>query len=439
LRTLYTLLLRCAAPFALLLAWWRGWRDPQLRIDFAQRLALDVRHDEPARNAPLWIHAVSVGEVQASAGLVAALRRTQPALPLLLTTATPTGMARARRLFAHQVELRYAPFDLPGAARRFLQRTQPRGALFLETELWPNLLAACAARAIPVALVNARVSQRSLQRYLRFAPRLLRATVGSLALIAAQSRQDAARFTLLGAAAGRVQVSGNIKFDIELPEDLRTRATTLSARHAIGRLVWVAGSTHAGEEEVLLDAHELLRVSNPAALLVLVPRHPQRFEAVAKLLAARGVKFARHSAGQPTAADVTVLLVDCVGELLAFYALADLAFVGGSLVPVGGHNLLEPAALSLATLSGPHVFNAPDVARLLLDAGAVALVQDAPQLARQLQRLFADAGERQRMGSAGRAAIDANRGAVARTLALAAPLLTAKAVPDWAAPPPAAP
>jgi 3-deoxy-D-manno-octulosonic-acid transferase len=438
-RTLYTTLLRCLAPFVLLVAWWRGWRDPQLRIDVAQRLAIDAARGAAPRTSPLWIHTVSVGEVQASAGLVAALRRTQPALPLLLTTATPTGMARARRLFAQHVELRYAPLDLPGAARRFLERTQPRAALFLETELWPNLIAACVARSIPVALVSARVSQRSLQRYLRFAPRLLRATVGNLALVAAQSREDAKRFTLLGARAKCVQVTGNIKFDLQLPGDLRARATTLSARHAVGRPVWVAGSTHAGEEEMLLDAHELLRVSIPDALLILVPRHPQRFEAVAKLLASRNVKFARDSAAQATAADVTVLLVDSVGELLAFYALADLAFVGGSLVPVGGHNLLEPAALSLATLAGPHLSNAPDVARLLVEAGAVALVEDARGLARQLRRLLGDLGERQRMGSAGLAVIDANRGAVARTLALVAPLFTAKAVPGSAAQPPAAP
>jgi 3-deoxy-D-manno-octulosonic-acid transferase len=436
LRALYTLLLRAVAPVAIALAWWRGWRRPQLRIDIAQRLAIDAQG--VTASAPLWIHAVSVGEVQASAGLVNALHVTQPDLPLLLTTATPTGMALARRLFASVAELRYAPFDLPGAARRFLQRTRPRAALFVETELWPNLIAACVARGVPVALVSARVSQRSLERYLRFAPGLMRSTVGSLATIAAQTQADAVRFAQLGAGAGRVQVTGNIKFDLRLPGDLRARAALLGARYA-GRRLWVAGSTHAGEEELLLDAQQALARTAPDTLLILVPRHPQRFDAVAQLLASRGVEYLRHSSGLPLQPQVRVVLVDSVGELLQFYALADVAFVGGTLVPVGGHNLLEPAALAVPVLCGPHTFNAPDVARLLFEAGAVQCVSDATTLEQQLARLLGDAPARQRMGAAGSAVVEANRGAVSRTLAATQSLLRATAVPDSAPAPPAVP
>lgn len=436
-RALYTLLLRCAAPLLILGAWLRGRRDPSLRIDIRQRLALG-RSVPPAPAArPLWIHAVSVGEVQACAGLVAALRGRHPRLPLLMTTATATGMARAQRLYGRQLQLSYAPFDLPGAARRFLRGARPRAALFLETELWPNLIAACGAHEVPVALVSARVSQLSMQRYLRFAPWMMRAAVSALALVVAQSRADALRFARLGAGAGRVQVGGNLKFDVQPPDGLRTRATELSARYAAGRAVWVAGSTHAVEEEILLDAQQRLSASVPQALLVLAPRHPQRFDAVADLLEKRGVAFVRHSAGQGPQQAVSVVLVDCLGELLAFYAMADVAFVGGSLVPVGGHNLLEPAALGVATLSGPFTGNAPDVTRLLQDAGALGIVRDAASVAAELDRLLRDPAARQRMGAAGNAVLEANRGAVARTLTLVEPLLRAPAAPDSAQEPPA--
>ncbi|MEO7774951.1 MAG: lipid IV(A) 3-deoxy-D-manno-octulosonic acid transferase [Steroidobacteraceae bacterium] len=431
---LYTLLLRLATPFAIAFAWWHGVRSPELRTDIAQRLG----RTPPVADAPVWIHAVSVGEVQAIAGVLAALRIAHPQIALLLTTATPTGMARAKALYSDDVQLRYAPFDLPGAARRFLERTRPCMALFVETELWPNLIAACAAREIPIALISARVSERSKQRYLRFVPQLMRVTVSRLALIAAQSRQDAVRFAALGARAGCVHITGNIKFDVRLPGNLRARATELSARYARGRPVWVAGSTHAVEEEQLLDAHRQLIATVPDALLVLVPRHPQRFDAVARLLESSGVSFVRRSTQEDPVPGTQVVLVDSLGELLVFYALADVAFVGGSLVPVGGHNLLEPAALGMATLSGPHVGNAPDIARVLTAAQALVLVEDAASLARQLARLLPDAAARQRLGAAARATVEANRGAVARTLALLEAPLRAMAVPGSAPEPPAA-
>jgi 3-deoxy-D-manno-octulosonic-acid transferase len=370
----------------------------------------------------LWVHAVSVGEVQAAAPLVRALRSRCAGIPLVLTTTTPTGAQRARSLFGDTVHFSYLPYDLPGSVRRFLDRVRPRLAVILETELWPNLFCECGRRGIPLVLASARVSPRSVTRYRRL-PGLIRATLSGNVVVCAQSQADAARFVSIGADPKRTHVTGNIKFEFELPATLADEGARLRSRYAGSRPVWVAGSTHATEEDVVLDAHAKLIDSGMDAVLVLAPRHPDRFEEVAANLRRRGLEFVRRSRQTAANAGTRVVLADTLGELLAFYAAGDVAFVGGTLVPIGGHNLLEPAALGLPVLAGPNTFNAEDVSRLLLGVGAARQVLDADGLATELARLLRDPDARRIAGERGRAAVEANRGALERVLAAIVPLV----------------
>jgi len=424
LRFLYLLAVYLAAPIISAMFLWRGLRDRSYWQNFSERFGFG------ARLAPngVWLHAVSVGEVQACAPLVSALYQRHPGVPLTVTTLTPTGAARARALFGNLAQVRYVPFDLPGAARRFLARVQPRLAVIFETELWPNLYRECGRRRVPLVLASARISARSVGRYQRLG-RLFRDTLSQAVVVAAQGEGDAERFRALGVAPASTHVTGNLKFDFELPPDVVPRGAALRARYARGRPLWVAGSTHGGgEEQAVLAAHQRVRATQPQALLVLAPRHPQRFDEVAKLLSQAGVSFVRRSqaaagADDPGAQECQVVLLDSLGELLDFYAAADVAFVGGSLVPIGGHNLLEPAALGVPILTGPNNYNSAQIARLLIERGAAEVVRDAAQLGARLNALLADAAERARIGAAGRAAVDGNRGALAKLLSLIEPLL----------------
>ena len=415
---LYNVLIYLAAPVAIGIQLWRSLRDPSYRRQLGERFGFGPAIEGGA----IWIHAVSVGEVQAAEPLVRRLLARRLRYPLLLTTVTPTGAARARQLFGEQVHLRYVPFDLPGSVRRFFDRTKPQLAMILETELWPNLYAECGRRDVPLVLASARLSPRSVGRYRRMVP-LFRRTLSHGIVIAAQSEADAERFRSIGAHAARTHVSGNIKFDYEPRPEVEARGARWRAANAPKRPVWVAGSTHEGEEDIILDAHQRLLARYPDALLLLVPRHPQRFDVVRERLMRRGVSFTNRSKGHPVAASNAVLLGDSMGELMDFYAAADVAFVGGSLVPVGGHNLLEPASLGRPILTGPHFFNSEAVVRLLLDAGAVRIVRDARGPEHEVMELLGSAEQRAAMGAAGRAVLDANRGALDRLLKLVDPLL----------------
>jgi 3-deoxy-D-manno-octulosonic-acid transferase len=419
LRTLYICLGYCFAPLAAGLALWRALRAGEDWRALRERFGFGVA---PPAGA-IWVHAVSVGEVQLAAALVRELRRRYPERALLVTTATPTGRRRALEAFGAEAAVRYLPYDLPDAVARFLGRARPALALILETELWPNLYRECWRRGIPVLLANARLSPASVRRY-RWLRGLIAETLAGVT-VAAQSAADAARFRELGAAPERVHEAGNLKFDVAVLPAVAREGAALRAALGAKRPVWVAGSTHAGEEEQLLDAHRLLGERVADALLVLAPRHPPRFEAVAALLGRRGVRFRRRTERLPPEPGTPVLLVDTLGELPAFYAAADVAFVGGSLVPVGGHNLVEPAALGRALLSGPATFNAEAVARLLREAGALEIVADSSALAARLAALLTDPAARARAGDRGLAVVAANRGALAKVLALAAPLLAA--------------
>jgi 3-deoxy-D-manno-octulosonic-acid transferase len=417
-RRLYSLLIYAAAPFAFAGVLWRGLRDRS----YWQALGERFGWGRWTSSAPtIWLHAVSLGEMSAAAPLVRALRSRYPENPLVLTTATLTGSARARALFGDTVDVRFLPYDTPGAVARFLDRIRPRLAIIMETELWPNLFAECERRGVPLVLASARLSAKSVSRYRRLGS-LFRGIFSASSLIAAQTPEDAERFIAIGAQSARTHVIGNIKFDLELGAGVIDQGRALRSSFGGARPMWIAGSTHAGEEEQVLAAHEELRADRADALLLLVPRHPDRFRAVADLLSSRGLRFTRRSSGVLPDSATQVVLVDSVGELAALYASADVAFVGGSLVPIGGHNLLEPAALGVPVLTGPYHSNGRDIARLLLQQGAALQVDDARELAAALARLMADPKERRRIGAIGRHIVESNRGSVARLLELIEPL-----------------
>jgi 3-deoxy-D-manno-octulosonic-acid transferase len=411
-RRLYSVLLWLLLPPALLRLFWRSRKAPAYRERWRERIGLYTEAPAPA---DVWIHAVSVGEVQAAQPLIRHLLRGEHAL--VVTTTTPTGARRLQDLLGDAVQHRYTPYDLTPIINRFLDALKPRLLLVMETEIWPNMLAACQRRGIETLLVNARLSARSARGYARI-PRFSAETMGRFALIAAQGPDDAQRFRALGVDADRIAVTGSVKFDVQLPASLMDRAEVMRRDWGTDRHVWVAASTHEGEEEQLLEAHARVRAVFPDALLVLVPRHPERFDRVASLVQRSRLPLARRSLGQVCDASTAVYLGDSMGELPVFLAAADVAFVGGSLVPTGGHNLLEPASVGVPALVGPHTFNFAEITRLLLEREAAVRITDAQSLSTRLIAWLGDATERARIGENGRQAIEENRGALDRVIAL---------------------
>ena len=414
-RTLYTLLFHLGLPLVAIRLWLRARKAPAYARRIGERFALNL---PPMQPGGIWVHAVSVGESIAAAPMIRALLTRYPQLPITVTCMTPTGSERIQALFADEPRIQhcYLPYDLPWAAARFLDRIKPKLGVIMETELWPNLIHQCARRAIPVALANARLSARSAKGYARFA-RLTRPMLEAMSLIAVQTQTEAERFRQLGARPECVEVTGSIKFDLSIDPQLWVKARELREQwQAQERPVWIAASTHEGEDEIVLAAHRQLLAHYPNALLMLVPRHPERFNSVFELCQREGFVTVRRSQHTPVSAQTQVLLGDTMGELLFLYALADSAFVGGSLVPNGGHNVLEPAALGKPVLSGPHLFNFLEIAALLREAGALEEVDDAPGLAVAVQRLFELPQDAQRMAEAGLKVMQANQGALQRLL-----------------------
>lgn len=411
-RLLYSLLIYLALPVVLYITYRRRPGQPGYQSRWAELLGWVPRLR--ATQAPLWIHTVSVGESLAAMPLIRQLKAEHPELPLLVTTTTRTGAEQIAKL-GDLVEHRYAPLDYPDALWRFLRRTRPRALVIMETELWPNWLAACARRQLPVVVMNARLSERSCQRYQKVRG-VFAAMSRHLSLILCQHRDDAARFLRLGVPAERVLVTGSLKFDIQLDQNQIEAGQRL--RSQIGpRPVWIAASTHAGEDEQILAALRQVRQQLPQSLLILVPRHPQRFDSVAALCQAEGLTLARRSRQETISSDTQVYLGDTMGEMPLLLQACDVAFVGGSLVPIGGHNLLEPASLGKPTLTGPHYFNFADVTRQLCDSKACEVVADADALATSLITLLQDEEKRQQMGMQAFDVVAANQGAQAKTLA----------------------
>ena len=409
-RALYTVLLYLITPLVLLRLLWKSRLQPEYRRRVGERFGLV---DPAEGGVAVWVHAVSVGESLAALPLIEQLIRRHGEGRVWVTTTTPTGSERVQAALGYRVRHSYAPYDLPGSVARFLERARPRQVVIMETELWPNLFRAIRKRGLPLLVANARLSPRSFRGY----GRLRRSIAGVLAdctEVAAQSEADAERFRSLGAP--RVSVMGNIKFDMAVPEEQLRRGRELRAALGTSRPVWIAASTHEGEEQAALDTQRELLKQYPDSALILVPRHPQRFDEVAKLIERSGLVGVRRSQAAPDVR-TQVLLGDSMGEMFAYFAAADAAFVGGSLVPVGGHNVLEPAALGLPVLFGPQMHNFVAARDLLLQHEAAQMVE-AVGLAPALRELFDDARRRNTMGAAGKAAVEANRGALARLLAL---------------------
>jgi 3-deoxy-D-manno-octulosonic-acid transferase len=409
-RRLYTLAAYLLIPWALLHLALRSRRQPEYLRHIGERFGF---YREQPGAAVIWIHAVSVGETRAAEPLVKALRQRLPGRRIVLTHMTPTGRDTARSLFADSVESRYLPYDLPGAVRRFLRHFRPALGIVMETELWPNLIRACARRGVPVHLVNARLSERSAARYRRFRA-LTEPMLAALSDIGAQSQRDAERLRSIGAA--RVTVTGNMKFDRSVPAEQIQLGMRLRELFGAKRPVFLCASTREGEEGLILDA--LSRLAGKEMLTVLVPRHPQRFGEVAEMLHAMGLLFQRRSENAPIRPDIRVVLGDSMGEMFAYYAACDVAFVGGSLLPLGGQNLLEACSVGKPVIVGPHTFNFEEATEGAIEAGAALRAADAVEAVQLARAVLEDPSRAKAMGEAGLQFTAAHRGATERTLAL---------------------
>jgi len=415
-RFFYTLTLLLLAPFAFIWFAWRGWRQTGSADKLGERLGSSPFLPQ---GVAIWVHGASVGEIRAAAPLVQTLHRKYPERPILVTTFSATGRRHARQLFGDKVMVSLMPYDLPFFVNRFLETTKPAVGVIMETEIWPNLYAGCAKRNIPLLLVSARMSERAFGRYSDWKFRgLIRGALQRVQQIAAQSEADAARFQSLGADTARLSIMGNLKFDVQAGDELLAAGQALRQKSFGKAGVVVAGSTREGEEPILLEAFRKLLQSQPNTVLVLAPRHPERANAVAAAISTAGFSFRRLSAGDVALKPGEVLLVDVLGQLMKFYAAGDVAFVGGSLVPVGGHNLLEPAAVGLPVLAGPHLENVQDVAEMLKDAGVLTSVTDAESIAAAAAWLLGNTSTRHSIGEMARGKVMQNRGALDKAVEL---------------------
>lgn len=411
-RYIYSFILYLALPFILLRLWWKSRKLLAYKQRWRERLGyIPTFHQSDM----IWIHSVSVGETIAAILLARALLRRHPKLHITITTMTPTGSDMASRHANERIHHVYVPYDLPDAVQRFLARVQPKLIIVMETELWPNMLHYSAKQQIPILLANARLSPRSAKGY-QYIRRFTRNMLNCIQLIAAQTQEDARRFIALGADPGKVIVAGSIKFDTEIPKDLVQQGKFLRASWDVERPVWIAASTHPGEDEIILDAFAKIREVLPTTLLILVPRHPERFKDVANLCQQRKFSVVKRSQGQPCSINTDVFLGDSLGELFLYYSASDVAFVGGSLVSVGGHNLLEPAALSLPIVTGPYLFNFTEISRLLKEADAARIIHNENELALLMIELLQDFLLRKEMGERGHNVVEQNRGALEKHL-----------------------
>jgi 3-deoxy-D-manno-octulosonic-acid transferase len=416
-RALYTALLYAALPFVLARLWWRGRHEPGYREAIAERFGASELEPRPKL---LWLHAVSVGEARASAPLLRALQREHPDHDVLLTCLTAAGRDTIKQIYGESVLSAYLPYDYPWAVQRFLEHFRPRLGVLVETEIWPNLVRACAQNAVPLLLANARMSSQSARGYLRFAG-LARPAFASLSAACAQGSADARRLRRLGVA--NVTVTGNLKFDIE-PDAAKTEEGRTFRAALRQRKVLLLASTREGEEETLLAE---LGAQDDGTLIVLVPRHPQRFEAVAALVQRMGYTLARRSLGEAPHQGRRLYLGDTMGEMAFYYALADVAVIGGSFEPLGGQNLIEACAAGIPVVTGPHMYNFADVTRLAVVAKAAIQARDAASALRAARDLLEDSERRARMGAAGKRLCSQHRGAAERHLAVCEALLRARA------------
>lgn len=417
-RYIYSAFFYLLVPFIVARLLFRGLRSYAYVRRWSERFGFAGQSkliSKPSKDN-IWLHAVSVGEVLAAVPLVKSLQEKYPDYRLTITCMTPTGSERVKAAFGDSVDHCYAPYDMPDSVARFIKRVKPKILIIMETELWPNTIAACHKRNIPVLLANGRLSKKSASAYHRIQP-LVRPMLAQLTAVAAQHGDDGARFTDLGLANSALTVTGNIKFDLSLDKPLREKAQQLLSewRGASERPILLVASTHRGEDEIILAAFAQIKAEIDNLLLVLVPRHPERFNQVAELCTSAGFNLARRSnADRIEGADI--LLGDTMGELMCFFGACDIAFVGGSLVPSGGHNMIEPAAWGVPIITGPHLFNFSEASQLLLEGNAMQVCQSAEQMAEQVVELLQNQPRRAEMGSAAQRIADANRGALDKLL-----------------------
>lgn len=423
LQTLYTILLYLIQPLIWLRLWLRGRKAPAYRRRWSERYGFCAEKVKPNG---IMLHSVSVGETLAAIPLVRALRHRYPSLPITVTTMTPTGSERVRSAFGNDVYHVYLPYDLPCALKRFFDQVNPKLVIIMETELWPNLITELHRRDIPLVIANARLSERSAAGYKKISSltrRILRRTT----LIAAQNQEDGERFIDLGLQRSHLAVTGSLKFDISVTPELAARAVALRRQWASRRPVWIATSTHEGEEAIILAAHRELLNRFPDLLLILVPRHPERFPTTQALTQSLGFSYTLRSSGEVPAVDTQVVIGDTMGELMMLYGIADIAFVGGSLVERGGHNPLEPAAHAIPVLMGPHTFNFKDICLKLSEAGGLITVKDADSIVKEVNSLLTDEDYRLYYGRHAVEVLHQNQGALQRLLTLLEPYLPPRA------------
>jgi len=421
-RYFYNLAVHLLVPVVLLWITWRGVKQPAYWRRWAERFGFGASvPPAPGTAGNLWVHAVSMGETQAAIPLIRALQKIYPQYRMVVTTMTPTGSALVQDTFGDSVYHCYVPYDLSGNVKRFYRRIQPVLGIILETELWPNLFYYAGRDNVPLLLASARISSGSQKRYrLIPGPHLGRQMFDQLVAVAAQTKEDQRRLIELGANPQRVDVLGNLKFDLSVAPDLHARALQLRQSFGVERPVWIAASTHEGEEEAALNAFKIIQQSVPNALLMLVPRHPERFASVAALCRKQQFKLVLRSSGAACTPETEVFLGDTMGELMLFYAAADVAFVGGSLADIGGHNVLEPAALALPSVVGPYTHSCQDIVAQMQAANALIVIQSADELVAATLPLLTDPTLRQTMGRAGQAMVAQNRGALAGVMSLVA-------------------
>ncbi len=413
-RVLYNILAYMSMPILFLRLWWRSRDVPARWERWQERCGYS-----PILRQCIWVHAVSLGETLAALPLINKIIQNYPNTPILVTNMTLTGSDQVSKQLGNRVINAYIPFDTPLFVRRFFERCHPKIAIILETELWPNLFRQCELRKIPLVVTNARLSQKSAEGYQRFFTSLMRWMMSCVTLLACQASADGERFLRLGLAKEKLFVTGNIKFDIAISPDILQEGLNLKKHIGNSRFIWVAASTHDTEEELMLDAHKIVLKKFPDALLILVPRHPERFDAVAELLQTEDWKFSRRSLQQTIAPETQIYLSNTLGEMMIVFAACDVAVVAGSFKPIGGHNVLEPAALAKPIISGPHVRNFLQAVNLLKEADAIDIVENsAESLANTLCSLAADAQLCEEKGARALDVVEANRGALDKQFAL---------------------
>jgi len=421
-RLVYSILFALCMPFIVIKLFWRGYKAPEYRTRKLERFGL---FKAPSLSQSIWVHAVSVGEVLAAEPVIRALQARFPGRDIVITSMTPTSSEQIHKLFGESVFHVYAPYDLPFMVNAFLRRVKPEFLIIMETELWPNMIHLARKKGCPVVIVNARLSERSANGYRRLKP-AVGWMLNELSLILCQNKNDASRFRSLGISGEKIHVTGSVKYDVNVDPGLHREGRILKQSLQRSQPVWIAASTHEGEDARVLAIHLQLREFFPGAVLILVPRHPERFDSAFGLAEQAGFITYRRTHESRIPKDTDVFVVDTMGELLSFYAASDIAFIGGSLVEIGGHNPIEPGALGLPILAGPHVFNFEAICEQLVASGGMEVVLGEARLLAALKQLMADPENARVRGQYAMNEVNASKGAVSRVVDHLAPLLEDK-------------